>query len=80
MSSVKLADWARAERRAPTRFCARLYGRSSPKNRAEKALRCAEHDIGPMALSAAGQDDVAMTTSARHEDHLSKRSRAETYG
>jgi len=34
-----------------TRFCARLYGRHSAKNRAEKALRCAEHDVGPMALS-----------------------------
>ncbi len=32
-----------------TSFCARLYGRRSAKNRAEKALRCAEHDVGPMA-------------------------------
>jgi putative resolvase len=36
-----------------TSFCARLYGRRSAKNRAEKALRCAEHDVGPMALSQA---------------------------
>ena len=34
-----------------TSFCARLYGRRSAKNRAEKALRCAAHDVGPMALS-----------------------------
>ncbi len=34
-----------------TSFCARLYGRGSAKNRAEKALRCAENDVGPMALS-----------------------------
>lgn len=34
-----------------TRFCARLYGRRSARNRAEKALRCAAHDVGPMALS-----------------------------
>ena len=34
-----------------TSFCARLYGRRSAKNRAEKALRCAEHDVGPQALS-----------------------------
>ena len=34
-----------------TSFCARLYGRRSAKNRAEKALRCAEHDVGPAALS-----------------------------
>ncbi|MGH7758252.1 MAG: IS607 family transposase [Candidatus Dormibacteria bacterium] len=36
-----------------TSFCARLYGRASARNRAEKALRCAEHDVGPMALRAA---------------------------
>ena len=34
-----------------TRFCARLYGRRSARNRAEKALRCAAHNVGPMALS-----------------------------
>ncbi len=34
-----------------TRFCARLYGRRSARHRAEKALRCAAHDVGPMALS-----------------------------
>ncbi len=33
-----------------TSFCARLYGRRSAKNRAEKALRCAAHDVGPRAL------------------------------
>ena len=33
-----------------TSFCARLYGRRSARNRAEKALRCAEHDLGPAAL------------------------------
>jgi putative resolvase len=34
-----------------TWFCARLYGRRGARNRAEKALRCVEHDMGPMALS-----------------------------
>ena len=34
-----------------TSFCARLYGRRSARNRAEKALRCAERDVGPMALA-----------------------------
>ncbi len=36
-----------------TSFCARLYGRRSARNRAIKikALNCAEHDVGPMALS-----------------------------
>jgi putative resolvase len=38
-----------------TSFCARLYGRRSARNRAEKALRCAEHDAGPRALGAQGQ-------------------------
>jgi putative resolvase len=32
-----------------TSFCARLYGRRSARNRAEKALRCAERDVGPRA-------------------------------
>ena len=34
-----------------TSFCARLYGRRSARHRAEKALRCAAHNVGPMALS-----------------------------
>src|SRR4029077_20397431 len=34
-----------------TSFCARLYGRRSARNRAEKALRCAARDLGPMALA-----------------------------
>ena len=42
-----------------TSFCARLYGRRSARNRAElcfhrlrteQALRCAQHDVGPMAV------------------------------
>jgi putative resolvase len=37
-----------------TSFCARLYGRRSARNRAQKALRCAEKDVGPGALAAAG--------------------------
>ncbi len=31
-----------------TSFCARLYGRRSARNRAEKALRCAARNTGPM--------------------------------
>jgi putative resolvase len=34
-----------------TSFCARLYGRRSARNRAQKALRCAERDIGPRDIS-----------------------------
>jgi putative resolvase len=37
-----------------TSFCARLYGRRSARNRAEKAVRCAERDVGPASLEAAG--------------------------
>jgi putative resolvase len=34
-----------------TSFCARLYGRRSARNRAEKALRCAARDVGPTAVA-----------------------------
>ncbi len=34
-----------------TSFCARLYGRREARNRADKALRCARSDIGPMGLA-----------------------------
>src|SRR6202023_3264847 len=44
-----------------TSFCARLYGRRSARNRAEKALRCAARDVGPMALSHA-----AVISDAEH--------------
>ena len=33
-----------------TSFCARLYGRRSARNRALKALGCAQQDIGPKAV------------------------------
>jgi putative resolvase len=36
-----------------TSFCARLYGRRSARNRAEKALRCAARDVGPLSPEAA---------------------------
>ncbi len=35
-----------------TSFCARLYGRRSARNRAEKALRCAARDVGPASPQA----------------------------
>lgn len=41
---MKLAERARANG-------VRLYGRRPARNRAGKALRCAERDVGPMALS-----------------------------
>jgi len=33
-----------------TSFCARRYGKRGARNRAEKALGCAKHDVGPTAL------------------------------
>jgi putative resolvase len=36
---------------ALTSFCAHTYGRRSARNRAEKALRCAARDMGPMAIA-----------------------------
>jgi putative resolvase len=36
-----------------TSFCARLYGRRSARNRALKAIGCAQRDIGPQAVIAA---------------------------
>jgi putative resolvase len=44
-------DLVRDRAEVLTSFCARLYGRRSARNRAEKALRCAERDVGPMAVS-----------------------------
>jgi putative resolvase len=37
-----------------TSFCARLYGRRSARNRAEKALRCAGRDVGPASPEVTG--------------------------
>jgi putative resolvase len=37
-----------------TSFCARLYGRRSARNRALKAVRCAQRDVGPAGVAAGG--------------------------
>jgi putative resolvase len=37
-----------------TSFCARLYGRRSARNRALKAVGCAQRGIGPQAVLEAG--------------------------
>jgi putative resolvase len=39
-----------------TSFCARLYGRRSARNRALKAVGCAQRDIGPQAAAALAVD------------------------
>lgn len=38
-----------------TSFCARLYGRRGARNRAIKALGCAKNDVGPAAVTSAGE-------------------------
>ena len=40
-----------------TSFCARLYGRRSARNRALKAVGCAQRDIGPQAVVGARRQD-----------------------
>jgi putative resolvase len=40
-----------------TSFCARLYGRRSARNRAIKAVGCAQRDVGPSAFVGASRDD-----------------------
>jgi putative resolvase len=37
-----------------TSMCARLYGRRGARNRAEKALRCAQRDVGPAGVAGEG--------------------------
>jgi putative resolvase len=39
-----------------TSFCARLYGRRSARNRAEKAVRCVQRDVGPAGVTVVGED------------------------
>jgi putative resolvase len=39
-----------------TSFCARLYGRRSARNRAIKAVGCAQRNIGPRLVGAARED------------------------
>jgi putative resolvase len=41
-----------------TLFCAGLYGRRSARNRALKAVGCAQRDIGPQAVVSAGRQDA----------------------
>jgi putative resolvase len=40
-----------------TSFCARLYGRRSARNRALKAVGCAQRDVGPAAVVGAVSED-----------------------
>ncbi len=47
-----------------TSFCARLYGRRSARNRASKAVGCAQRDIGPQAVVGAQRQDAHATGEA----------------
>jgi putative resolvase len=40
-----------------TSFCARLCGRRSARNRALKAVVCAQRDVGPRAVVSGGGND-----------------------
>jgi putative resolvase len=40
-----------------TSLCARLYGRGPARNRAIKALGCAQRNVGPKLVGAARQDE-----------------------
>jgi putative resolvase len=40
-----------------TSFCARLYGRRSARNRAIKAIGCAQRNIGPRLVGATHEDE-----------------------
>ena len=42
-----------------TSFCARLYGRRGARNRAIKAVGCAQRDVGPAAFVGGGGQDVS---------------------
>jgi putative resolvase len=42
-----------------TSFCARLYGRRSARNRALKAIGCAQRDIGPKAVVGGDGKDAS---------------------
>ena len=59
-------DLVRGRVEVLTSFCARLYGRGPARNRALKAVGCAQRDIDPQALFAEtvgsrGQDVGVMT-------------------
>jgi putative resolvase len=41
-----------------TSLCARLYGRRGARNRALKAVGCAQRDIGPKAVVRGRVDDA----------------------
>jgi putative resolvase len=47
-----------------TSFCARLYGRRCARNRALKAVGCAQRDIGPRAVVGARRQDADATGEA----------------
>jgi putative resolvase len=52
-------DPVRDMREVLTSFCAQLHGRRSARNRAQNALRCAERNVGPKALSSQASESMS---------------------
>jgi putative resolvase len=53
-----------------TSFCARLYGRRSARNRALKALRCAEGDVGPRDVGSAAPASPVVSAARGNGDQV----------
>jgi putative resolvase len=53
-----------------TSFCARLYGRRSARNRALKALRCAERDVGPRDVGSAAPASPVVSAARGNGDQV----------
>jgi putative resolvase len=53
-----------------TSFCARLYGRRSARNRALKALRCAERDVGPRDVGSAAPASPVVSAARGDGDQV----------
>jgi putative resolvase len=53
-----------------TSFCARRYGRRSARNRALKALRCAEGDVGPRDVGSAAPASPVVSAARGDGDQV----------
>jgi putative resolvase len=53
-----------------TSLCARLYGRRSARNRALKALRCAERDVGPRDVGSAAPASPVVSAARGDGDQV----------
>jgi putative resolvase len=53
-----------------TSFCARRYGRRSARNRALKAVRCAERDVGPRDVGSAAPASPVVSAARGNGDQV----------